>query len=314
MLCSIRAIASCDRPLVGLAHHLEVRDHDRHADLAADAEGFLQRIEDPVRLVAHVRAVDAAEFLSAGGRPRSLLRSVRRWRARRKARWKRRWRRLRAPRAPASRMRAICCFVRGLPAGRPCVPRAKWCGPTSSAQLVAAGLAFSCCDVSGEGREREPLAVLVQQVQRRRYRLRHGRGIGASEMPQLPATTVVMPWLTLGAMSGLDSISRSSWVWASMKPGAAIRPARSISVAAALRRRDRRCARCGRRECRCRRDNAARRCRRRCWRCESGCRSMSCIESLVGKSCRVTAARRARRSARWPPRGRRGSRPVRRRG
>jgi hypothetical protein len=50
------------------------------------------------------------------------------------------------------------------------------------------------------------------------------RGVGASETPQFPATTVVTPWLTLGAMSGASSSSRSSWVWASMKPGAAMRP------------------------------------------------------------------------------------------
>src|SRR5450830_986483 len=57
-----------------------------------------------------------------------------------------------------------------------------------------------------------------------------GRGIGASDTPQLPPMMVVTPWLTLGAMSGLDSMRRSSWVCASMKPGAAMRPARSIST------------------------------------------------------------------------------------
>ena len=51
-------------------------------------------------------------------------------------------------------------------------------------------------------------------------------GAGASEMPQLPATTVVTPWLTFGAMSGDESIRRSSCVCASMKPGATILPVR----------------------------------------------------------------------------------------
>ena len=54
-------------------------------------------------------------------------------------------------------------------------------------------------------------------------------GAGASEMPQFPATTVVTPWLTFGAISGEESIRRSSCVCASMKPGAAIFPAASIS-------------------------------------------------------------------------------------
>ena len=56
------------------------------------------------------------------------------------------------------------------------------------------------------------------------------RGAGASDTPQFPATTVVTPWLTLGAMSGAESISRSSCVCASMKPGAAILPEASIST------------------------------------------------------------------------------------
>ena len=56
------------------------------------------------------------------------------------------------------------------------------------------------------------------------------RGAGASGTPQFPATTVVTPWLTFGAMSGAESISRSSCVCASMKPGAAILPQASISI------------------------------------------------------------------------------------
>jgi hypothetical protein len=51
-------------------------------------------------------------------------------------------------------------------------------------------------------------------------------------IPQLPATTVVTPWLAFGAMSGLDNSMRSSWVCASMKPGAAIRPDPSTSTSA----------------------------------------------------------------------------------
>jgi len=38
--------------------HLVVRHHHLHAELAADAEGFFQRVGDPVALVAHVRAVE----------------------------------------------------------------------------------------------------------------------------------------------------------------------------------------------------------------------------------------------------------------
>ena len=47
---------------------------------------------------------------------------------------------------------------------------------------------------------------------------------GARLMPQLPATTVVTPWVTLSVMSGCDSSAWSSWVCESMKPGATMRP------------------------------------------------------------------------------------------
>ena len=57
-------------------------------------------------------------------------------------------------------------------------------------------------------------------------------GAGASEQPQLPATTVVTPWLTFGAMSGAESMRRSSCVWASMNPGATMRPLASSSTSA----------------------------------------------------------------------------------
>ena len=49
-------------------------------------------------------------------------------------------------------------------------------------------------------------------------------------MPQLPTTTVVTPWLTFIAMSGVFRRARSSWVWTSMKPGATTLPAASITV------------------------------------------------------------------------------------
>src|SRR5439155_25881692 len=45
--------------VVRLAGQLVVRDYHRHAELAPDAEGLLERIDDAVALVAHVRAVDA---------------------------------------------------------------------------------------------------------------------------------------------------------------------------------------------------------------------------------------------------------------
>jgi hypothetical protein len=59
-------------------------------------------------------------------------------------------------------------------------------------------------------------------------------GAGASEQPQLPAITVVTPWLTFGSISGDDSISRSSCVCESMKPGAATLPLASISTSAGV--------------------------------------------------------------------------------
>ena len=57
---------------------------------------------------------------------------------------------------------------------------------------------------------------------------------GARLAPQLPVTTDVTPWLTFGVMSGPDSTARSSWVWASMNPGATTRPEASILLVASM--------------------------------------------------------------------------------
>ena len=51
------------------------------------------------------------------------------------------------------------------------------------------------------------------------------RTSGARLIPQFPATTAVIPWLTLGAIPRVDSSAQSSWVWESMKPGATTLPA-----------------------------------------------------------------------------------------
>ena len=46
--------------MIGLPHHLVVRDHHRHAQLAADVKGLLQAVHHHVALVAQVRGEDAA--------------------------------------------------------------------------------------------------------------------------------------------------------------------------------------------------------------------------------------------------------------
>ena len=102
--------------------------------------------------------------------------------------------------------------------------------PTSSAQLVAAGFAFSAATYSLKVRKRNQPPASSSRSSGTATGAFMPFGAGASEMPQLPATTVVTPWLTFGAMSGDESISRSSCVCASMKPGAAILPVASISV------------------------------------------------------------------------------------
>ncbi len=45
-------------------------------------------------------------------------------------------------------------------------------------------------------------------------------------MPQLPTTTVVTPWDSLGRISGVRMTLVSSWVWTSMKPA----PDASVSL------------------------------------------------------------------------------------
>ena len=56
-------------PVVRATGDLVMRDHHRHAELAADAEGFLERGEHVVALVAHVRHVEA---VALGERPAHL--------------------------------------------------------------------------------------------------------------------------------------------------------------------------------------------------------------------------------------------------
>src|SRR5271166_1502878 len=58
---------------------------------------------------------------------------------------------------------------------------------------------------------------------------------GARLIPQFPVTTVVTPWLALAAIAGVANSARSSWVCTSIKPGATILPAASISRAPAAR-------------------------------------------------------------------------------
>src|SRR5262245_31749847 len=101
--------------------------------------------------------------------------------------------------------------------------------PTSRAQLVAAGSFFSACTYSLKVRKRNQPPSSSSRSIGTGTGGRIPFGAGASEMPQFPATTVVTPWLTFGAISGDESIRRSSCVCASMKPGAAILPAASIS-------------------------------------------------------------------------------------
>jgi hypothetical protein len=57
---------------------------------------------------------------------------------------------------------------------------------------------------------------------------------GARLTPQFPVTTVVTPWLNFGVMSGVDMTARSSWVWASMKPGVTTRPLASMRASASM--------------------------------------------------------------------------------
>ena len=54
--------------MIGLPHHLVVRDHHRHAQLAADVKGLLQAVHHHVALVAQVRGEDAAVRARSGRR------------------------------------------------------------------------------------------------------------------------------------------------------------------------------------------------------------------------------------------------------
>ena len=128
----------------------------------------------------------------------------------------------------AARMTAISAGAASRSRSGTAATRVMW--PSSMAQLVAADARAGPADNrrsvrSGTSRRRRPAGPAAAP--------RAGRG--ASEMPQLPPITVVTPWLTLGAMAPSDSMARSSWVWASMKPGASTRPRASTSARRARR-------------------------------------------------------------------------------
>ena len=213
--------------MVRRADDLVVRDHDRHAELAPDAEALLERVEHPVAFVAHVRAVeppcfaqrpaDLDDFL--GRRGRAPARS--RGRSRRRSRPAARASSHHLPHRTGSHRRAA-------PARRrPWSQRAASSARPAARRWWRRAASRSVARTRRRCRKRNQLAFVVEQVERRRDRRAHApSGTGASEMPQLPATTVVTPWLTFGAISGADSIRRSSCVCASMKPGATIFPPR----------------------------------------------------------------------------------------
>ena len=104
----------------------------------------------------------------------------------------------------------------------------------------------------------EPAAVAVQQVQRRHHARRARRQRDAAVAGDHGGDALA----DLGAMAPSDSMARSSWVWASMKPGASTRPRASTSARRA-RRPGRPRGRCGRHRRPRRPRNAARPCRRR---------------------------------------------------
>ena len=58
---------------VGFSRNLEVPDFDRNVALAPDAQSFVDRGQNGIALVAHVRGVDAAEFRRLGGQRDQLL-------------------------------------------------------------------------------------------------------------------------------------------------------------------------------------------------------------------------------------------------
>ena len=68
---------------------------------------------------------------------------------------------------------------------------------------------------------------------------RHASSVsaGKGESPQLPETSVVMPWKSLEAAELSCRKQVSEWACESMKPGAATRPPQSVTRFAALPRR-----------------------------------------------------------------------------
>ena len=206
------------------------------------------------------------------------------------------------PRAPA---RACARSAARWPAapGRPWWPRARWCGPPAwRSWSPPAWPAARRCRTANVGK-RNHLPSLVEQVQRRRDRAAEsGRGIGASEMPQLPRDHGGDALADLGRHVGAGQHE-------AVVVGVRVDEARRRDAArqvdfhlAAAASRDRRCARCGRRGCRCRPGSGARRVPSTMLALRIRMSKFSCMALWFdsggwARAC-ATAARRARRSAR----------------
>jgi hypothetical protein len=168
---SMKGSVSTERPWFGRTDYLVVRDHHGDAELAADAEALLQRVDHAGAFVAHVGAIDAVvlrerathfDHFLGRRRPRWLV-----IQACRDAYGASLERLLRHGLHPAdfTRTRRTLNIVHGLRAQH---------GVSHKQHAVRRGRArLQLLDVGGEGGKAEPSAGIVEQIDRRQDRRFH---------------------------------------------------------------------------------------------------------------------------------------------
>ncbi len=159
--------------MIGRTGDLVMRDHDRHPDLAPDPKAFLERIHDPLALVAHVRDVQTAELAQRAadldhlrGRRSGCRLVVQPGRH--------------ADCAGRQGLLDQAAHVRDLGSGSGSVhvvqcDDAQRRMPHQRRAVDRRRASSQLFDVGSEAREAEPSTLVVEQIQRRRHRRAHSR-------------------------------------------------------------------------------------------------------------------------------------------
>ena len=158
------------------AHDFVVRNHHRYVQLASDAKTFIERLHDVFSLVAHVRAVDAIEFLQRPGNLHDFhgRRGIRQLviQAGRKSNGPRR-QSLTHQFPHLRNLRAIGRPVQAIHGRHP-----QRHMPDQQRAIGCRRMGTELFDIGSKSRKSEPLAIVIEQVERRRHGAFHTAGHG----------------------------------------------------------------------------------------------------------------------------------------